>query len=104
MIDISAERVVSLTAATKLLPHRRRGARPNVATLYRWAQQGCRGVILETLCVGATRCTSAEALQRFCEAVTAASEPTSIREPPRFTPGRRTQIEAAERRLVAAGI
>jgi hypothetical protein len=43
-------------------------------------------------------------LQRFCEAVTAASEPTSIREPPRFTPGRRKQIEAAERRLVAAGI
>ena len=98
------ERVVSLTAATKLLPHRRRGARPNAATLNRWASQGCRGVILETLCVGATRCTSVEALQRFCEAVTTASLPASMPEPPRHTPGRRKQIESAEKRLAKAGI
>lgn len=74
MIDIALEETFSLTEAAKRLPCRRKGVRPNVATLYRWAQQGCRGVRLETLCVGATRCTSIEALQRFFDAITAASE------------------------------
>ncbi len=104
MIDISTEEVLSLTEATKRLPQRRKGARPNVATLYRWAQSGVRGIRLETLCVGATRCTSMEALQRFCDALTAASEPSAGPTPPRQTRQRRQQIEAAERRLTQAGI
>lgn len=54
MIDISCERVVSLTAATHLLPTRRRNARPNVATLYRWTSEGVRGIVLESLMVGGT--------------------------------------------------
>ena len=70
MIDISSEAVVTLTEATKHLPARRKGKRPNVATLYRWAQVGVRGVRLETLQVGGTKCTSLEALQRFCERLT----------------------------------
>lgn len=104
MIDISFEETFSLTEATKRLPHRRKGVRPNVATLYRWAQQGCRGIRLETICVGATRCTSMEALQRFFDAITAASEPKAIAPPQRTTAARRKQIEAAERRLSKAGI
>ena len=104
MIDIAIEQVVSLTAATKILPQRRKGVRPNVATLYRWSQQGCRGIRLETICIGATRCTSLEALQRFFNAITAASESASVPEPPRHTPSRRKQIETAERRLAKAGM
>ena len=104
MIDISLEETFSLTEATKRLPCRRKGVRPNVATLYRWAQIGCRGIRLETLCVGATRCTSIEALQRFFDALTAQAEPSAIPQPSRHTPGRRKQIEAAERRLAKAGI
>ena len=104
-IELSSECVVTLTAATKFLPERRKGARPNVATLYRWAQQGCRGIRLETLCVGGTRCTSIEALQRFFDAITTASEPTSPPKPQRpNTVSRRKAIEAAERRLADAGI
>jgi hypothetical protein len=104
MIDISLEEPISLTEATKRLPCRRKGVRPNVATLYRWAQTGCRGIRLETLCVGATRCTSLEALQRFFDALTAQAEHRPIAPPSRQTRQRREQIEAAERRLAKAGI
>jgi hypothetical protein len=92
-----------LTEATKRLPCRRKGARPNVATLYRWAQTGCRGIRLETLCVGATRCTSMEAMQRFFDALTAQAEPGAARP---STPSRqqRQRIQAAERRLARAGV
>jgi len=65
MIDFENENVVSLAEATKHLPRRRRGRRPAVATLYRWASHGLRGRRLETLQVGGTLCTSVEALQRF---------------------------------------
>ncbi|MFZ1936430.1 MAG: DUF1580 domain-containing protein [Thermoguttaceae bacterium] len=104
MIEIALEEPISLTEATKHLPCRRKGVRPNVATLYRWAQVGCRGVRLETLCVGATRCTSLEALQRFFNALTAQAEHRPVSPPPRQTRQRRQQIEAAERRLAEAGI
>ena len=67
MIDLTAETVLSLTEAAKTLPKRRAGKRPHVATLYRWAKRGLRGVKLETIQVGGTLCTSTEALQRFFE-------------------------------------
>jgi hypothetical protein len=104
MIDISLEDTFSLTEAAKRLPCRRRGVRPNVATLYRWAQIGCRGIRLETICVGATRCTSMEALQRFFDALTAQAEHHTVPQAPRMTATRRKQIEAAEQRLARAGI
>jgi hypothetical protein len=72
-----------------------------VATLYRWAQTGIRGIRLETIMVGGTRCTSTEALQRFFDMITAACEPVAPSLPPK---PRRKQIEAAERRLAKAGI
>ena len=67
MINLTSESVLSLTEAAKALPRRRAGKRPHVATLYRWASRGLRGVKLETLQVGGTLCTSTEALQRFFE-------------------------------------
>ena len=69
MIDLTTETVLSLTQATKLLPQRRKGKRPHVATLYRWASRGLRGVKLETIQIGGTLCTSVPALQRFFEAL-----------------------------------
>ena len=102
MIDISTERIFSFTEATRRLPERRGGKRPNVATLYRWSNQGCRGVRLEYLMVGGTRCTSLEALQRFFELLTAASLGEKAPPPP-LPKHRLRQIEAAERRLAKAG-
>jgi hypothetical protein len=104
MIDISCEETFSLTDAARRLPCRRQGKRPNVATLYRWGQIGCRGIRLETINIGATKCTSVEALQRFFDALTAQSEHRPIPQTPRLTAERRKQIEAAERRLAKAGI
>ena len=104
MIDISLEETFSLAEATKGLPCRRKGKRPNVATLYRWAQVGCRGVRLETICIGATRCTTMEALQRFFDELTARAEHRLVTEFPGKTATRRRQIEAAEKRLAAAGV
>src|SRR4051812_41656985 len=67
MIDSQSENVITLGQAADELPRRRRGRKTHVSTLYRWATVGCRGIVLESIQIGATRCTSREALQRFFE-------------------------------------
>ena len=106
MIDISLEETYSHTDIAKTPPRRRAGKKPNVATLYRWAQNGCRGIRLEVINIGATKCTSMEALQRFFDALTAQAESgrAPMPQPVKLSAARRKQIEAAERRLQAAGI
>lgn len=101
MIDLATETVISLTEATKHLPRRRAGKKPHVTCLYRWTTAGCRGVVLESIQVGGTRCTSVEAIQRFIERLTNgnAAAPTV-----RTSRKREQQIDAAERRLAAVGI
>ena len=100
MIDLQDEEVLSLTEATKRLPRRRKGKRPHVATLYRWAGAGVRGVTLETLRVGGTLCTSLQALQRFCEACTdPSSRPSSS-----TSKSREREIKKAEAELAEAGL
>jgi len=99
-IDPNSETLISLSQAAKLLPRRRRGKKPHVSCLYRWTTAGCRGVILESIQVGGTRCTSKEALARFFEALTYADD-----DRPAFqSTHRRRQAEAAERELVREGI
>ncbi len=58
------ETIITFADAVKELPRRRRGRKVHVSCIYRWSTSGCRGVVLETLQVGGTRCTSREALQR----------------------------------------
>jgi hypothetical protein len=106
MSDLSSENLISLAQAAKLLPSRRDGKRVHVSCLYRWTNEGCRGIRLEYLQIGSTRCTSREALGRFFDALTSQSEakqsvPTP--RPNRHTTARRKQIEAAERKLMVAG-
>lgn len=64
-IQFNHEHLLTLTEAAKLLPRRRAGRKPHVSTLYRWASRGLRGVVLETIQIGGTTCTTEEALQRF---------------------------------------
>jgi Protein of unknown function (DUF1580) len=71
MIDSASETLISLADAAGELPRRRRGCKVHVSCLYRWSTVGCRGIVLETLQVGGTRCTSREALQRFFERLSA---------------------------------
>jgi hypothetical protein len=67
MIDSASETLLSLAQAAGELPRRRRGRKTHVSTLFRWTSAGCRRVVLESIQVGGTRCTSREALQRFFE-------------------------------------
>lgn len=67
MIDSTQETVLSLAHATNHIPRRRAGRKTHVSTLFRWTTAGCRGIVLESIQVGGTRCTSLEALQRFFE-------------------------------------
>jgi hypothetical protein len=66
-INLSQEMIVTLSRAGQYIPVLRGRKRPHSATLYRWAQRGLRGVRLETIRIGGTLCTSAEAIQRFCD-------------------------------------
>jgi hypothetical protein len=101
-IDLASETVVTLTEATRHLPRRRMGKRPATQTIYRWAQRGCRGVRLETIQVGGTKCTSLEALQRFCERLSGLSANTVP--PDSGSRRRQRQVESAERECQNAGI
>ena len=107
-IDIRSEEIFSLTAATKLpcFANRRSGKRIHVSTLWRWATAGVGGVKLETIMAGGSRMTSFEAIERFFEQSTLHADGEHVAQPqsPRMTAARRKQIEAAERRLVKAGI
>jgi len=103
MIDVSSEHLISLTEAARSLPPRRAGKRPHVSCIYRWTVAGCRGIVLESVQIGGTRCTSREALARFFEALTAAAQGEAPAPPPP-PKHRRRAIEAAERRLARSGI
>jgi hypothetical protein len=58
MIDVSRETMMPLSKA-------RFPGRPHVATVWRWAMRGVRGVQLESLLCGGVRYTSEEAVARF---------------------------------------
>lgn len=81
MIDPNTEHVLSLAEAAGHLPRRRAGKRPHVSCIYRWTTSGCKGVILESLQIGGTRCTSREALARFFEALTYGADRPAVRSP-----------------------
>ena len=77
MIDFHSEQVICLREAAEWLP-KRSGKRPHIATLYRWAKHGVRGVRLETVKVGGRVCTSVEALGRFIEETNPAGGPVDL--------------------------
>jgi hypothetical protein len=92
-------------AKSKVFPKRRRGKRPDTATIYRWTVIGIRGIRLESIQIGGNRCTSREALQRFFESLTANSSAAIPAQAPEPTPrARRKSIKRAERVLDSAGI
>lgn len=67
MDGLLSENLITLTEAASTLPRRRAGKPTHPSTLFRWASEGLRGVKLEIVQVGGTRCTSREALGRFFE-------------------------------------
>lgn len=75
MIDIGNETLLTLTEAAKRLPTRRGGKRVHPSTLFRWVSHGFRGIRLEYVQVGGTKCTSIEAIERFFQLCTTETDP-----------------------------
>jgi hypothetical protein len=97
MIDVENEKLITFAQATKILP-----GRPNITTVWRWRNRGCRGIKLETVLSGGRRFTSVEALRRFQERVTAAADGEPIRSE---TPTQRQRmIDRAEKRALELGV
>jgi hypothetical protein len=93
------ETILPPPEAAKEVPRRRRGRKTHVSTLYRWMTSGCRGVVLESIQVGGTRCTSREALQRFFERLSEPDPAGPVGAHPGPIPTRRT---AAQRQRQSA--
>ena len=91
-IDISSEKLLSLAEASKTWP-----GRPHVSSIFRWMAHGTRGCRLDSVLIGGRRFTSAEALERFIAATTAAAAGQA---PPIRTANQRERaIAQAERDL-----
>lgn len=73
--QILSEPLITLSQAAQLVPAVN-GRKPHVATLYRWATRGIKGVILESAFVGGVRVTSVEAIQRFLNRLLQKPAPT----------------------------
>jgi hypothetical protein len=102
MIDPKIEELISLREACKMLPKRRRGKPVHISCIYRWTLNGVRGVILESLQVGGTRCTSREALHRFFERLSEGTVP--VQHFRTRTPSQRARDdERARQELIKAG-
>jgi hypothetical protein len=93
MIDSTTETLISLADAAKSVPRRRRGRKTHLSTLYRWATVGIRGVMLETLQCGGSRCTSRQALQRFYEKLSGPDPTGPVGSPTGPVPTRRTAAQ-----------
>jgi len=95
MIDVSTEELAPLAKASNLwVP-----TRPHVATIWRWATRGIRGVKLDIVRIGGSTCTSREAVGRFLSAINGRDvlpSDTSKR--------REAEISRAERELASAGV
>jgi len=104
MIDLATETPVYLADVPQYLPrHPRSGKRVHINAIYRWVRVGVCGVRLEAISIGGTLATSVQALQRFCDACTAAKLGEQM-PPARTSKQRQRAIDAAERELAESGI
>ena len=86
------------------LPRRRRGAKLSYTCLWRWATKGVAGVVLPTVRVGGTPCTTESDLRHFFAEVAAAKRGETPVQTIRTPAHRAREIEAARQRLAQSGI
>jgi hypothetical protein len=108
-IDVATETLLSLPQAARRLPPGRNGRPCHPATLFRWIHAGARRpsgerVYLDGARLGNRWLTSAEALQRFSDALTPPVASTDLRPTPRTPLARRRASEQAGRKLDRIGI
>jgi hypothetical protein len=96
-ICTETETLIPFNAAREAFPG---GKRLALQTLHRWRLNGVRGTRLETILIGGSRFTSAEAIQRFI------AEQNKVEAPePAITGKQRLKMaETANRLLAEAGI
>lgn len=94
MTQLLAEEKISLKQVAKLFD-------VNVATAWRWAQKGVRGVRLETFAAGGRRFTTEQALERF---VAESSIAAGLQPPAPSNRKFERDAEAAERELAEMGL
>ena len=81
------------------LPFVRRNGKPmHHSTMYRWATRGVRNILLETVTIGGSLCTSEPALLRFIARLSG-----DVEQPNSQPAARERQIDAAEAELERAG-
>jgi hypothetical protein len=97
MIDLQHEKPLPLRQACEHVPHRRRGRKLHLATLYRWWKDGLRGVHLEVVCLGGTPVTTVEALHRFFKALADAKCPPAAASDTAVPPAARPMTARAAR-------
>jgi hypothetical protein len=104
-IDLTSERLITPTEYTRMRPPGRNGRPMHVATAYRHIFPGVRGVRLEHVKIGGNTYTSVEAVQRFADRLTLASERAVEAAPaPRSPRARRRAVERAEAELSRLGV
>lgn len=108
MIDTTTEKLIPLAEACKLVPPARQGRKTHLPTLLRWILRGTRNpagetVRLEAIRLGNRWMTSREALQRFVERLTPATD-TPLQSVPRTATARQRASERAAAELEKIGI
>jgi len=105
---LAHDRPMSLPDAAAYLG-RITGQKPHVSTLWRWCLKGCKGVRLDSICIGGKRFVTAAAIDEFIDASTR-RQPNGQPHPPAASPRppahvmrhnerRQSQIEAARSRV-----
>ncbi len=98
MIDIGKEELIPVRDLPGRFPPRPNKNRIHLSSFYRWITRGVRGgIVLESIKLGGTTYVSAQALERFAERLSAATNQTPRKaDTPRT---RRREIDRAARRV-----
>ncbi len=68
--DLTFEQIITLREACPLFRPAANGKPVHISRLYRYTTHGCRGVRLEWLQCGGTRCTTVQSVHRFFRRLT----------------------------------
>jgi hypothetical protein len=101
-IDLTVEDAITLKAACRLPELKRDGKPLHLATIFRWASRGVRGVVLETMQQGASKVTTREAIDRFFAKLGGEID-TDAKVPGRTPLRRKRDHERADKELAGAG-
>lgn len=100
-LDLESDPLLTFAEAARLV----RPEKPiHVASFFRWAQHGCRGVKLATTKLGGRTYVRRSQLESFIAALSGSPEPASPAPFRATTPGQSQRIERARAELKAAGI